>query len=186
MGVFEIVLVAVGLAMDAFAVSVCKGLALNKVKVKNMLIVSVWFGVFQGLMPLLGFLLSSLFSKYVITFSPYISFALLALIGINMIRESFSKEEECCDSSLGFKVMLFLAIATSIDAFATGVTFALQEVNIVLAVVLIASITFVISALGIVIGSFFGNKFKSKAEFFGGFILVCLGITILIEALIAL
>jgi len=186
MGVFEIVLVAVGLAMDAFAVSVCKGLALNKVKVKNMLIVGVWFGVFQGLMPLLGFLLSSLFSKYVITFSPYISFALLTLIGINMIRESFSKEEECCDSSLGFKVMLLLAIATSIDAFATGVTFALQEVNIVLAVVLIATITFVISALGVVIGSFFGNKFKSKAEFFGGFILVCLGIKILIEALIAL
>ena len=150
MSIFEIVLIAVGLAMDAFAVSVCKGLALNKVKVKNMLIVGTWFGVFQGLMPLLGFLLSSVFSKYVVTFSPYISFVLLALIGLNMIRESFSKEEECCDASLGFKVMLLLAIATSIDAFATGVTFALQEVNIVLAVVLIATITFVISALGVV------------------------------------
>lgn len=184
MGTWSLVFIAIGLAMDAFAVSICKGLALNKIKIKNLLVVGCWFGIFQGLMPLFGYLLSSFFSEYVVKFAPYISFVLLGLIGANMIKESFEKDCDSCDSSLSFKVMLLLAVATSIDAFATGITFALNDVNIILAISLIAGITFVISAFGVVIGSFFGAKFKSKAEFIGGLILIIIGLKVLLEGIL--
>lgn len=184
MDFWSLLLVAIGLAMDAFAVSICKGLSQKKLYIKTMLIVGGWFGIFQGLMPLLGYYLSSIFSGYVEKFAPYISFVLLLIIGLNMIRESLHKScDECSNPSLGVKVMLPLAIATSIDAFATGVTFALMDVKILYAVALIAVITFVISGIGVLIGNLFGSKFKSKAEFIGGVILVLIGLKILFEGI---
>lgn len=183
MSITELIILSVGLAMDAFAVSICKGLALKKVNLKSMLIVGVWFGAFQGLMPLAGYFLGSQFSRYIEKFDHWIAFVLLALIGIGMIREALSKEPEKEDASLGIKTMFLLAIATSIDALATGVTFAFLNVNIWLAVSLIAAITLVISAAGVKIGSVFGSKYKAKAEFAGGTVLILLGLKILLEHL---
>jgi len=180
---YELFILAVGLAMDAFAVAVCKGLATEKLKWKHMVIVGLWFGGFQGLMPAIGYFLGGSFGQYITNFDHWIAFGLLVLIGGNMIKESFSGE--CpADGSLGFKVMLPMAVATSIDALAVGVTFGLlPEVNIVAAVVLIGIITFVMSALGVKIGNVFGSRWKSRAEFFGGVILVLLGVKILLEHL---
>lgn len=184
MRISELLLIAVGLSMDAFAVSICKGLATKKVGVKHMLIVGLWFGGFQALMPLIGYFLGSTFEEYITRFDHWVAFVLLALIGGNMIRGALSGEEEKANDSLGVREMLTLAVATSIDALAVGVTFALLPgVNIAAAVSFIGVITFVISAVGIKVGNAFGAKCKSKAELAGGVILILIGLKILLEHL---
>lgn len=185
MGVLEIIIIGVGLAMDAFAVSVCKGLSLSKLRLGHILTVALWFGGFQALMPLVGYFLGTAFSSYVQQFDHYIAFILLTIIGVNMIREALSEDEnDCVSCSLGFFVMLPLAVATSIDALAVGVTLAFYKVDVILAVFLIGLVTFVISAAGVKIGNIFGVKYRKKAEIAGGSILILLGIKLLIEGLI--
>jgi putative Mn2+ efflux pump MntP len=184
MDIITLFLLAVGLSMDAFAVAVCKGLAMPRVSVKNCLIVGGWFGGFQALMPLIGYLLGYRFSSYITSFDHWIAFVLLALIGGNMVREAMSKEEEEeLDPKLDVKTMFLMAVATSIDALAVGITFAFLEVNIVAAVLFIGVITFVISVVGVKVGNVFGVKYKSRAELIGGIILILLGLKILLEHL---
>lgn len=182
MSILELFILAVGLSMDAFAVSVCKGLSLGKIKPKHMCIAGAWFGGFQALMPLIGYFLGSFFAEMIEKYDHWVAFVLLAFIGGNMIKESFGKDEKV-DSSMDVKSMLLLAIATSIDALAVGVTFAFLQVQIVPAVSFIGVITFIFSAVGVKIGSLFGTKYKSKAELFGGIVLVLIGIKILIEGI---
>ena len=182
MGALEILLISVGLAMDAFAVSVCKGLAMKKMEFKKAVIIGVWFGGFQTLMPTIGFFLGKTFESFITCIDHWIAFVLLGIIGGNMIKESFDKDEKV-DSSMDVKSMLLLAIATSIDALAVGVTFAFLQVQIVPAVSFIGVITFIFSAVGVKIGSLFGTKYKSKAELFGGIVLVLIGIKILLEGI---
>lgn len=182
MSILELFILAVGLSMDAFAVSVCKGLSLGKIKPKHMCIAGAWFGGFQALMPLIGYFLGSFFAEMIEKYDHWVVFVLLAFIGGNMIKESFGKDEKV-DSSMDVKSMLLLAIATSIDALAVGVTFAFLQVQIVPAVSFIGVITFIFSAVGVKIGSLFGTKYKSKAELFGGIVLVLIGIKILIEGI---
>lgn len=185
MSILELFILAVGLSMDAFAVSVCKGLSLGKIKPKHMCIAGAWFGGFQALMPLIGYFLGSFFAELIEKYDHWVAFVLLAIIGGNMIKESFGKDEKV-DSSMDVKSMLLLAIATSIDALAVGVTFAFLQVQIVPAVSFIGVITFIFSAVGVKIGSLFGTKYKSKAEFFGGIVLVLIGIKILLEGICVL
>ena len=182
MGFIELFILAVGLSMDAFAVSICKGLSVQRLRPRHALICGAYFGGFQALMPLIGWLLGRQFEELIKSIDHWIAFGLLVLIGANMIRESFGKDEEVNDS-FSFKTMLPLAIATSIDALAVGVTFAFLEVQIVPAISLIGVTTFAISAAGVKIGNVFGTKYKSKAELAGGIILILLGIKILIEHL---
>lgn len=182
MGIAELLIIAVGLSMDAFAVSICKGLSVHKLKGSHLLIAGAYFGGFQAGMPLLGYFLGKQFEWLITSVDHWIAFVLLGLIGANMIRESFGKPEEL-DSSFKPKAMLPLAVATSIDALAVGVTFACLNVEIWSAVSLIGATTFVLSAIGIKIGNVFGVKFKSKAEFVGGAVLVLMGIKILLEHL---
>ena len=183
MSVIELLVLALGLSMDAFAVSICKGLSVPKLQAKHCLICGVYFGGFQALMPLIGWALGIRFQSMITNIDHWIAFVLLAVIGANMIKESFSKEEECPDASFGFKTMLTLAVATSIDALAVGVTFAFLDVSIVPAVLLIGATTCVCSAVGVKIGNVFGNRFQSKAEFLGGVVLIAIGLKILIEHL---
>ncbi len=189
MSLTELFVIAVGLSMDAFAVAICKGLSVRKAGLKEMAKAGLWFGGFQALMPLIGYFLGSTFEAYITEIDHWVAFVLLGLIGANMIKESFSKEEENCDceksgNPMRAKEMFTLAIATSIDALAVGITFALlPEVNIGAAVGFIGAITFVLSAAGIKIGNIFGMKFKSKAEFAGGLILILMGLKILLEHL---
>lgn len=183
MTVFEIFLIGIGLSMDAFAVSICKGLSVGKVNGRHMLTAGLWFGGFQALMPLVGYLLGSVFERYVTEIDHWVAFILLSVIGANMIKESFDKDGERQNSSFSFMSMLVVAVATSIDALAVGITFVFLQVNIWLAIAIIGCTTFVISAAGIKIGSVFGAKYKAKAEFFGGAVLICLGIKILVEHL---
>ena len=183
MSLLELFILAVGLSMDAFAVSICKGLAMKQIKFKHMLIVGLWFGGFQALMPLIGYFLGIQFETYITAYDHWIAFILLAFIGGNMIKEALSNEEETADASLAVKIMLVLAIATSIDALALGVTFAFLQVNIWEAVSFIGVVTFLFSVAGLKIGNVFGTKYKSKAEFVGGVILILLGIKILLEHL---
>ena len=188
MGIFELLLLSVGLAMDAFAVSVCKGLSVKKLTVKECLICGIWFGAFQGIMPFLGFLIGSGFEKWIRIVAPWVAFVLLSLIGINMIREAFSEEEEE-KSGFDVKTMFLMAVATSIDALAVGITFVAVPVrafgegklqNTVFAVVVIAVITFLISALGVRIGNLFGSRYRSGSEVMGGTILIFIGMKTLI------
>lgn len=183
MGFAEILIIGVALSMDAFAVSLCKGLSVPKLKVKHALIVGLYFGGFQALMPLIGYLLGFKFEDAIASIDHWIAFVLLVLIGANMIREALSGEEEELDASFGFKTMLLLAVATSIDALAVGVSFAFLQVNIVTAALCIGVTTFVLSAAGVAIGNVFGARFKSKAEIAGGVILILMGIKILLEHL---
>lgn len=184
MGMVELLLIAVGLAMDAFAVSICKGLSMQKLRVKHYFIIGAWFGGFQSLMPAIGYLLGSAFERYIVSFDHWVAFVLLALIGGNMIKEGISADGEATDGSLGFRTMFVLAVATSIDALAVGVTFALlPDVNIIAAVTAIGVITFVVSAVGLKVGNIFGLRFKSKAEIAGGVILILIGLKILFEHL---
>ena len=183
MDLVTLFLLAVGLSMDAFAVAICKGLAMKKITFKQAGIVGLWFGGFQALMPALGFMLGTTFASFVNMVADWIAFILLALIGGNMIKEALSDEEEEADASLSFKNMLLLAIATSIDAFAVGVSFAFMEIGslIVPAVLFIGVITFVLSMVGVKVGNVFGTKYKSKAELAGGVILILLGVKIMLE-----
>lgn len=184
MGLLELFLIAVGLSMDAFAVSVCKGLSERQLKAKHYLIIGAWFGGFQALMPAVGYLLGSTFEQYITAVDHWIAFVLLCFIGGNMIREALSKDEEKLDASFSFKTMLLLAIATSIDALAVGITFALlPDVNIAAAVLFIGATTFILSAIGLKVGNVFGTKYKSKAELAGGIILILIGTKILLEHL---
>ena len=188
MGFFELMLLAVGLSMDAFAVSVCKGLSMKKATVKAGAICGAWFGGFQALMPLIGFFLGKMFAQAIESFDHWVAFGLLALIGINMLRDVFSKEEDCCcedkDADLSIKTMFVMAVATSIDAMAVGISLAMAgNVNIFVAVLLIGVVTFALSALGVKIGNVFGSRFEKKAQFAGGVILILLGIKILLEHL---
>ena len=190
MGLIEIIFLAVGLAMDAFAVSICKGRAMKKATFKNAVICGIWFGGFQGLMPFIGYLLGASFAEYINVVSSWIAFALLSLIGGNMIREALSKDEEKASADLDIKTMLIMSIATSIDALAVGIAFACEKINILdvsdivntlIGVGIIAVITCIISCFGVKIGNIFGSKFKSKAEFCGGLILILIGVKILLE-----
>lgn len=182
MGTLELFVLAVGLSMDAFAVSVCKGLSLGKINGKHMLTAGAWFGGFQALMPLIGYLLGKSFADLVTQYAHWIAFLLLVFIGGSMIKESFEKEE-CMSCAMNPKSMFVLAVATSIDALAVGVTFAFLRVSIIPAVSFIGVITFLGSAVGIKIGSIFGTKYKSKAELCGGIILILIGMKILLEGL---
>jgi putative Mn2+ efflux pump MntP len=185
MSLWELFVIAVGLSMDAFAVSVCKGLSVQKVKPKHYLIVAAYFGGFQALMPLLGYLLGVRFEAMVANVDHWIAFVLLGLIGANMVRESRAGEEKL-DDSFTVSTMLILAVATSIDALAIGVTFAFLGVNIVEAIILIGITTGIISGVGLKIGNVFGSRYKSKAEMAGGIVLILMGIKILVQHLLGL
>ena len=180
----ELFLIAVGLSMDAFAVSVCKGLSMQKMNGKNAVIIGLYFGGFQAFMPFLGYMLGSRFQNVITAYDHWIAFILLAVIGGNMIKEALSKEEEKLDPSVAFPDMLVLAVATSIDALAVGVTFAFLKVRIAAAVSFIGVTTFILSVAGVKVGTIFGMKYKSKAELAGGLILVFMGLKILIEHLL--
>ena len=185
MSLWELFVIAVGLSMDAFAVSVCKGLSVQKVKTKHYLTVAAYFGGFQALMPLLGYLLGVRFEAMVANVDHWIAFVLLGLIGANMVRESRAGEEKL-DDSFTVSTMLLLAVATSIDALAIGVTFAFLSVNIVEAIILIGITTGIISGVGLKIGNVFGSRYKSKAEMAGGIVLILMGIKILVQHLLGL
>lgn len=183
MGILELFILAIGLSMDAFAVAICKGLSVQKLEIKHMLIVGAYFGDFQALMPAIGYLLGSQFEHLIVSVDHWIAFFLLLFIGGNMIKESRETDVEDLDDDFGFKTMLLLAIATSIDALAVGVTFAFLRVDIVAAVLFIGCITFICSAIGVKLGNVFGAKYKSKAELAGGVILILIGTKILLEHL---
>lgn len=181
MGIWELFVLAVGLSMDAFAVSVCKGLSLGKIKWKHMCIAGLWFGGFQALMPLAGYFLGSFFADIFTKYAHWIAFVLLVFIGGSMIKEAFGKEE--INASMNFHSMLLLAIATSIDALAVGVSFAFLQVKIIPAVSFIGVITFLFSAVGVKIGSIFGDKYRAKAEICGGVILILIGLKTLLDGI---
>lgn len=183
MSLLELFIIAVGLSMDAFAVSICKGLCMSRMNWKHAVIAGLYFGGFQAGMPLIGYLVGSQFKESITSFDHWIAFLLLGVIGINMIKESFGNEEEveCMECSLDPKNMTLLAIATSIDALAVGVTFAFLQVQIMPAVSFIGVTTFALSVLGVKVGNVFGTRYKSKAELAGGIILILMGIKILAE-----
>ena len=187
MGLGELLLLALGVSMDAFAVSICKGLAMKKAGLKEGLTCGVWFGGFQALMPLIGFFLGTLFADAIEAVDHWVAFVLLGLIGFNMLKEAFSKDCDCCeghDADLSVKTMFVMAVATSIDALAVGISLAMAgNVNIFAAVVLIGAFTCGMSAVGVKIGNVFGSRFEKKAQAAGGFILVALGVKILLEHL---
>lgn len=184
MSVLELFLLAIGLSMDAFAVAVCKGLAVQKLKPCHCFVCGAWFGGFQALMPLIGYFLFVAIKDYIENIDHWIAFVLLAFLGGKMIKEALSKNcDECTDASFHVKTMLIMALATSIDALAAGITLVLPGVNIWLAVIFIGVITFTLSAVGVKIGNVFGAKYKSKAELAGGVILILIGIKILLEHL---
>lgn len=181
MGVVTLLSLAVAVSMDAFAVSICKGLALQKIKLKQYVLVGLWFGGFQALMPVIGYFLGGKFMDKISSFDHWVAASLLAIIGLNMIREALSKNEEKVDNSLDIKTMFMLAVATSIDALAVGISLSVFDINIWLSVLCIGVTTFLFSAAGLKIGSLFGTRYKSKAEFLGGAILIVLGIKTVLE-----
>lgn len=183
MDLLTLLTLAVGLAMDAFAVSICKGLAMREKVLKKGIIVGLWFGGFQALMPTIGFFLGTQFKDQITLIDHWIAFVLLGLTGINMVKEALSNDEEQADDSIAVKEMFMLAVATSIDALAVGITFAFLNVHIVSAASMIGVCTFLISFVGVKIGNIFGTKYKSKAELAGGIILILLGFKILFEHL---
>ena len=190
MWILESLLLAVGLSMDAFAVSVCKGLGMKKARLKHSAICGAWFGGFQALMPLIGFLIGSLFAEAIRKFDHWIAFGLLVFIGVNMLREAFGKEEECCgceEADLSFKTMLVMAVATSIDALAVGVSLAMtgkSHLIVYITIGMIGVVTFLLSGIGVKVGNIFGSRYEKKAQATGGFILVLLGLKILLEHLL--
>ena len=183
MGILELLLISIGLGMDAFAVAICKGISMKKMDWEKAIIIGLYFGGFQSLIPLLGYILGKGFENIVTSVDHWIAFTLLGMIGFNMIREALSKDEECMNESVSFKTMIVIAIATSIDALAVGITFAFLKVNILMAVLMIGIITFALSVFGTKLGNKFGGKFGSKAEFLGGIILILIGTKILLEHL---
>ena len=183
MSYFEIFFIAIGLSMDAFAVSICKGLSLKKIELKNSLIVGFYFGLFQTIMPLIGYFLGSSLRNFIISIDHWIVFVLLGFIGLNMIMEDDNNSKKISNQGLDFKTMIVLAIATSIDALAVGITFAFLDVNIFFSTLMIGIITFIICAFGVKIGNVFGHKYERKAQVFGGIVLVLIGLKILMEHL---
>ena len=183
MSLTELFIIAVGLSMDAFAVAVCKGLAMPRMSWKGALIVGLYFGGFQAAMPLLGYFLGSKFSMAIRAYDHWVAFLLLVLIGAGMVKESFEKDESCANASLDVRGMVLLAVATSIDALAVGVTFAFLNVDIVPAVSFIGAVTFTLSMVGVKVGNAFGCKYKSRAELAGGAILILMGLKILLDHL---
>jgi putative Mn2+ efflux pump MntP len=184
LSIAELLILAVGVSMDALAVAICKGLSIQKLKLRHAIIVGLWFGAFQALMPTIGWLLGSAFTELITSIDHWVAFVLLGIIGGNMVREALSrKEDDEVDPSLAFGAMFVLAIATSIDALAVGVTLALLNVNILATVLSIGLCTFIISTIGVKIGNVFGMKFKSKAELLGGVVLILIGLKILLEHL---
>lgn len=184
MGFAELFILAVGLSMDAFAVSICKGLAMKKASWKAQLCCGAWFGGFQALMPLIGYFLGTLFIDAISAIDHWVAFGLLVIIGVNMLREALGSEEETADADLSVKTMFLMAVATSIDALAVGISLAMAGVaNIWLAVLLIGATTFVLSAIGVKVGNVFGSRYEKKAEIAGGVILILLGVKILLEHL---
>lgn len=177
----ELIIIAIGVSMDAFAVSICKGLSVRSLQPKHACLTALWFGGFQALMPLIGYFLGVSFADFVSSVDHWIAFVLLGIIGGNMIKESFSKDECEYTPDFSFRTMLSLAVATSIDALAIGVSFAFLRVNIWTSVLIIGLTTGAFSAVGVVVGKWFGCRYKSKAEFAGGFILVAMGLKILLE-----
>ena len=183
MNFVDIFMIAIALSMDAFAVSICKGLSVQKAGAKHMLTAGLYFGAFQALMPLVGFLLGFKLERFIVSIDHWIAFVLLAIIGGNMIKEAFGGEDDEHDASFSFKAMIPLAVATSIDALAVGISFAFLGVDIVTAALLIGMTTFILSAAGVLVGNAFGAKYKSKAEFAGGVVLILIGLKILLEHL---
>ena len=186
MGLGELLLLALGVSMDAFAVSICKGLAMKKATLKEGAICGAWFGGFQAMMPLIGFFLGTLFAEAIQAIDHWVAFVLLAFIGANMLKEAFGKEAECCEcdnnADLSVKTMFIMAVATSIDALAVGISLAMAgDVNIFAAIALIGVITFVMSCIGVKVGNIFGSRFEKKAQAAGGIILILLGLKILLE-----
>ena len=183
MDLLSLFILAVGLSMDAFAVSICKGLAMDRVTLKKAGIVGLWFGGFQALMPTIGYLLGSQFEQFITAIDHWIAFILLGIIGASMIKEALSRDEEHATASLDVKTMFLLAVATSIDALAVGVTFAFLQVDILAAVLFIGMTTLILSMIGVKVGNVFGLRYKAKAEIAGGVILILMGIKILLEHL---
>ena len=181
MGFIELLLISVGLAMDAFAISVGKGMTLKHVHPRHALTAGVWFGLFQGLMPVIGYFVGRSFADYVVSVDHWIAFGLLAIIGVNMIREAISGEEEVVDGNFGVSTMLIMAIATSIDALAVGISMAFLDVNIWISATVICAVTLILSATGVYLGSAFGSRLGSKAGIIGGVILIAIGIKIVVE-----
>ena len=182
MSLFDLVLIAISLSMDAFAVSICKGLSVHKVQFRHALICGIWFGGFQAGMPALGYFLGDRFSALLTRFGPWIAFLLLAFIGANMVKESFG-EDETLDDDYSAKAMLPLAVATSIDAFAVGVGFAAMQVQLLPAVALIGCITCLLSGIGVKVGAIFGDKYRAPAERIGGIVLILIGLKTLLSGL---
>ena len=183
MGILELILIAIGLGMDAFAVSICKGISMSKMNWKKAIIIGLYFGIFQALMPVIGFTLGKTFENLVTSIDHWIAFGLLLIIGIKMIIDAFKEDNISVNDSINWKVMVILAIATSIDALAVWITFAFLQVNLLLAVSIIGIITFILCVIGTKIGNNFGNKFENKAEILGGIVLIFIGVKILLEHL---
>jgi putative Mn2+ efflux pump MntP len=184
MGIGELIVLSIGLAMDAFAVAICKGLSAGKVTLRHMVLAGLWFGGFQAGMPFIGYLLGSSFARYITPYDHWIAFGLLGFLGAKMLKDAFGGEEEAADGDFGFKTMLLMAIATSIDALIVGVPFAspaMADINIGYVVGTIGVITFIFAAVGVEIGAVFGNRFKNKAQILGGVILIGMGTKILLE-----
>ena len=183
MGIIELILLSIGLGMDAFAVSICKGISMKKMNWKKAIIIGLYFGIFQAVMPVIGYFLGTTFERFITYVDHWVAFILLVGIGINMVKEAFDKESENRNDNVDMKTMLVLSIATSIDALAIGITFACLKIHIVMPVITIGLITFIISVIGVKIGNQFGDKYGKKAEIMGGVILILLGIKILLEHL---
>ncbi len=181
MSLFDLIMIGISLSMDAFAVSICKGLSVRKVQLSHALICGAWFGVFQAIMPSFGYFLGSRFEHLFNSVGPWVAFILLAVIGVNMVRESFGGDETV-DNDFSAKAMLPLAVATSIDAFAVGVGFAAMEANIVVAALLIGCTTFTLSAIGVKVGAVFGDKYRAVSERIGGLVLILIGLKTLIQS----
>ena len=181
MGLAEILLMSVGLGMDAFAVAICKGLSMIKMKWKNAIVIAFYFGIFQALMPFIGYILGSTLSDTITKIDNYIAFFFISAIGINMLIEAFKNEEEDINDDIGVRTMLILAIATSLDALAVGVTFAFLKISIVKPIIYIGIITFILSLFGVKIGNIFGKKYKKHSQIAGGVILILIAIKILFE-----
>lgn len=181
MSLFDLIMIGISLSMDAFAVSICKGLSVRKVRLSHAMICGAWFGAFQAIMPSLGYFLGSRFEHLLNSIGPWVAFILLAIIGINMIRESFGGDE-AVDNDFSAKAMLPLAIATSIDAFAVGVGFAAMDANILVAALLIGCTTFILSAIGVKVGAVFGDKYRAVSERIGGVVLLLIGLKTLIQS----
>lgn len=181
MNFIELILLSVGLSMDAFAVAICKGTSINDGINNKAILIGLWFGLFQAIMPLIGYLLGSTFNEFLVNIDHFIAFFLLSYIGIGMIKNSLSDDNDIANDDIQFKVMFMLAIATSIDALAVGISFSLLNVNIFSAIIIIGIVSFIFSFLGVFIGKVFKNKFKKKAEIFGGLVLIVLAFKILFE-----